>query len=260
MCLIADRTSGELQEVHNTLARWGGWRLIRLRTLALKNLKGPTINALARVQSSSLSTKKYRESIYWCCLTNCKAGDSKADVAFQSSCEQGDRLWFMLKCVASKRRTRLLNKLNKSSAIHPGPGGSPVHVDQRRTAAACNITQWRRGPTGGKQHTEANTEHCSHRKELCTNAVATPARVTTHPQPPPPPSATLLEHHPHRGSGEGWAAPWDLTSFLWMAQLFGRRSKSWYKIRGLCQHTDASFVNTDKAGLLVEKIGGWGRL
>lgn len=82
----------------------------------------------------------------------------------------------MLKCVASKRRTRLLNKLNKSSAIHPGPGGSPANVDQRRTAAACNITQWRRGPAGGKQHTEANTEHCSHRKELCTNAAATPAQ------------------------------------------------------------------------------------
>ncbi|KAK5863555.1 hypothetical protein PBY51_000579 [Eleginops maclovinus] len=55
----------------------------------------------------------------------------------------------MLKCVASKRRARLLNKLNKSSAIHPGPGGSPAHVDQRRTAAACNITQWRRVPLGG---------------------------------------------------------------------------------------------------------------
>lgn len=54
----------------------------------------------------------------------------------------------MLKCVASKRQTRLLNKLNKSSAIHPGPGGSPARVDQRRAAAACNITQWRRGPTG----------------------------------------------------------------------------------------------------------------
>lgn len=62
----------------------------------------------------------------------------------------------MLKCVASKRRTRLLNKLNKSSAIHPGPGGSRAHADQRRTAAACNITQWRRGPTGGRPRTEAN--------------------------------------------------------------------------------------------------------
>lgn len=51
----------------------------------------------------------------------------------------------MLKCVASKHPTRLLNKLNKSSAIHPGPGGNPVRVDQRRAAAACNITQWRRG-------------------------------------------------------------------------------------------------------------------
>lgn len=108
----------------------------------------------------------------------------------------------MLKCVASKRRTRLLNKLNKSSAIHPGPGGSPAHVDQRRTAAACNITQWRRGPTGGKQHTEANTEHCSHRKELCTNAAATPAQRLHPPPPNPPPSATLLEHHPHGGGGE----------------------------------------------------------
>lgn len=96
----------------------------------------------------------------------------------------------MLKRVASKRRTRLLNKLNKSSAIHPGPGGSPVHVDQRRTAAACNITQWRRGPTGGKQHTEANTEQCSHRKELCTNAAATPAQIL-HPHPPTPPPTHL---------------------------------------------------------------------
>lgn len=132
----------------------------------------------------------------------------------------------MLKYVASKRRTRLLNKLNKSSAIHPGPGGSPAHVDQRRTAAACNIAQWRRGPTGGKQHREANTKHCAHRKELCTNAAATPVQKL-HTPPPFPPSAILLEHHPHRGSGEGWAAPRDLTSFLWMALLFGRRSKSW---------------------------------
>lgn len=109
----------------------------------------------------------------------------------------------MLKRVASKRRTRLLNKLNKSSAIHPGPGGSPVLVDQRRTAAACNITQWRRGPTGGKQHTEANTEHCSHRKELCTNAAATPAQIVHPPHPHLPPSVTLLEHHPHRGEWRG---------------------------------------------------------
>lgn len=57
----------------------------------------------------------------------------------------------MLKCVASKHPTPLLNKLNKSSAIHTGPGGSQAHVDQRRVAAACNITQWRRkggGPIG----------------------------------------------------------------------------------------------------------------
>lgn len=54
----------------------------------------------------------------------------------------------MLKCVASKHPTRLLNKLNKSSAIHPGPGGSPAHVDQRRAAAACNITQWRKREGG----------------------------------------------------------------------------------------------------------------
>ena len=109
----------------------------------------------------------------------------------------------MLKCVASKRRTRLLNKLNKSSAIHPGPGGSPAHVDQRRTAAACNITQWRRGPTGGKQHTEANTEHCSHRKELCTNAAATPAQ-RLHPPPPSlcyPPGASSTQGGEWRGVG-----------------------------------------------------------
>lgn len=51
----------------------------------------------------------------------------------------------MLKRAASKRTTPLLNKLNKSSAIHPGPGWSPVHVDQRLPAAACNIAQWRKG-------------------------------------------------------------------------------------------------------------------
>lgn len=112
----------------------------------------------------------------------------------------------MLKCVASKPRTRLLNKLNKSSAIHPGPGGSPALVDQRRTAAACNITQWRRGPSGGKQHREANTEQCSHRKELCTNAAATPVQKNTPHSPPSlcyPPGASSTQ----RGSGEGWAAP-----------------------------------------------------
>lgn len=109
----------------------------------------------------------------------------------------------MLKCVASKRRTRLLNKLNKSSAIHPGPGGSPALVDQRRTAAACNITQWRRGPTGGKQHREANTERCSHRKEFMYECSCNTCAENTTLLPPLP----LLEHHPHRGSGEGWAAP-----------------------------------------------------
>lgn len=96
----------------------------------------------------------------------------------------------MLKCVASKRRTQLLNKLNKSSAIHPGPEGIPVHVDQRRTAAACNIAQRRRGPTGGKQHGEA-AEQCSHSKELCTNAAATPV-LKLHP----PHTHTLSLHHP----------------------------------------------------------------
>lgn len=55
----------------------------------------------------------------------------------------------MLKRVASKSTTPLLNKLNKSSAIHPGPGWSPVHVDQRLPAAACNIAQWRRGGPKG---------------------------------------------------------------------------------------------------------------
>lgn len=101
----------------------------------------------------------------------------------------------MLKCVASKRQMRLLNKLNKSRAIHPGPEGIPAQGDQRRTAAACNITQWRRGPTGGKQRREANTERCSHRKELCTNAAATPVQKTT-------PALA-----PHWGCGGGWAAP-----------------------------------------------------
>lgn len=105
----------------------------------------------------------------------------------------------MLKCVASKRRTRLLNKLNKSSAIHPGPGESPAHVDQRRTAAACNITQWRRrGPTGGAALREANTEQRSRRKELCTNAAAAPVQKLH-----PPPSRSIIHT---RGSGEGWAA------------------------------------------------------
>lgn len=99
----------------------------------------------------------------------------------------------MLKRVASKSTTPLLNKLNKSSAIHPGPGWSPVHVDQRLPAAACNIAQWRRGGSqrvrgeggGGSQHAGANTEQGPCRKELCTNAAATPAQ-----QPPTsPPSA-----------------------------------------------------------------------
>lgn len=94
----------------------------------------------------------------------------------------------MLKCVASKLRTRLLNKLNKSSAIHPGPGGSPAHADQRRTAAACNITQWRRGPTGGRQRTEANA-----RPER--NYVGTQLQHLH----------KKAEHHPHVGArvGEG---------------------------------------------------------
>lgn len=115
----------------------------------------------------------------------------------------------MLKCVASKRRTRLLNKLNKSSAIHPGPGGSPAHVDQRRTAAACNITQWRRGPTGGKQHREANTEHCSHRKELCTNAAATPVQKLHLPSLHYPPGASSTQEE---GRGVGSTLRLDILS------------------------------------------------
>lgn len=55
------------------------------------------------------------------------------------------------------------------------------------------------GPAVGKQHTEANTEHGSHRQELCTNAAATPAQTLHKCKPPPPPSATFLEHHPHGG-------------------------------------------------------------
>lgn len=99
----------------------------------------------------------------------------------------------MLKCVASKRRTRLLNKLNKSSAIHPGPGGSPAHADQRRTAAACNITQWRRGPTGGRQRTEANAR--AERNYVGTQLQHLHKKAHTHTHP----SALLLEHHPHVG-------------------------------------------------------------
>lgn len=108
----------------------------------------------------------------------------------------------MLKRVASKSTTPLLNKLNKSSAIHPGPGWSPVHVDQRLPAAACNIAQWRRGGPkgcawkggggGGSQHAGANTEQGPRRKELCTNAAATPAQQ---PPPPPPHHQQQQQHH-----------------------------------------------------------------
>lgn len=132
----------------------------------------------------------------------------------------------MLKCVASKRRTRLLNKLNKSSAIHPGPGGSPAHVDQRRTAAACNITQWRRGPTGGKQHTEANTEHCSHRKELCTNAAATPAQRLHPPHPTPLPllpSWSIIHTGGGGKRGVGSTLRLDILSEGWHNYLGGDR-------------------------------------
>lgn len=115
----------------------------------------------------------------------------------------------MLKRVASKRTTALLNKLNKSSAIHPGPGWSPAHVDQRLPAAACNMAQWRKGG-GGEEGPQGlgwwwwwwrgSTQglplsKARARKELCTNAAATPA------QKPPPP---LLEHHPHRLGGWRW--------------------------------------------------------
>lgn len=140
----------------------------------------------------------------------------------------------MLKCVASKRRTRLLNKLNKSSAIHPGPGGSPVHVDQRRTAAACNITQWRRGPTGGKQHTEANTEHCSHRKELCTNAAATPAQKLHTPNHPLcyPPGASSTQGE-WRGGGqhlETWHPFCGWHNYLGGDRRVGRRYEAYVNI------------------------------
>lgn len=60
----------------------------------------------------------------------------------------------MLKHVASKRRMRLLNKLNKSSTIHPGPRESLAHADQRRAAAACNIAHQRSGPAGGSGSAE----------------------------------------------------------------------------------------------------------
>lgn len=137
----------------------------------------------------------------------------------------------MLKRVASKRTTLLLNKLNKSSAIHPGPAWSPVHVDQRLPA-----------------HTGATTEQGPRRKELCTNAAATPAQKTP-PSPAPTAITTTttalpllpswsINHTSQRGGGwggggvkRGWAAPGDLTSFLWMAQLLGRRWETrWCKL------------------------------
>lgn len=137
----------------------------------------------------------------------------------------------MLKCVASKRRTRLLNKLNKSSAIHPGPGGSPAHVDQRRKAASCNITQWRRGPTGGKQHIEANTEHCLHEEELCTNTAATPVQKL-HPLPLQPSQSIIHTGGVERGGQhlETWHPFCGWHYYLGGDRRFGRRYVAYVNI------------------------------
>jgi len=104
----------------------------------------------------------------------------KADAAFQSTCEQLDRLWFMLRCVASKRWMRLLNKLNKSSIIHPGLRECRAHVDQRRVPAACNIPQWKHRSAGKSQQIVVNTGLCARAWEFCANTAATPVlRIQT---------------------------------------------------------------------------------
>lgn len=66
----------------------------------------------------------------------------------------------MLRCMASKPWMRLLNKLNKSSIIHPGPGVCLVHVDQRHAPAACNIPHWKYRSTGTRQQLAVNTVLC----------------------------------------------------------------------------------------------------
>lgn len=113
-------------------------------------------------------------SIYWCCRSNCNVVDSKADVAFQSTCEEGDRLWFMLRCMASKPWMRLLNKLNKSSIIHPGPEVCLAHADQRHVLAACNIPHWKRRSAGKCQQLAVNTVLCVQARELGANSSTTP--------------------------------------------------------------------------------------
>lgn len=89
----------------------------------------------------------------------------------------------MLRYVASKRRMRLLNKLNKSSIIHPGPGVCLAHADQRHAPAACNIPHWKYRSTGKRQQLAVSTVLCRQAWEPGANGSATPVhtvRVSRH--------------------------------------------------------------------------------
>lgn len=98
-------------------------------------------------------------------------GTQKQMLHFKAAGRVEDGLWFMLKRVASKRRLRHLNKLNKSIVIHSG-----LQADQRRTSAASNIPQWMRGPGGRGEQLEV--EPISGRRQgnfaliICCNTCA----------------------------------------------------------------------------------------
>lgn len=83
----------------------------------------------------------------------------------------------MLRCVASKRRMRLLNKLNKSSIIHPGPGVCLAHADQRHAPAACNIPHWKHGSAGKRQQLAVSTVLRRQSREPGANRSATPVHT-----------------------------------------------------------------------------------
>lgn len=80
----------------------------------------------------------------------------------------------MLRCVASKPRMRLLNKLNKSSIIHPGPGVCLVHADQRHAPAARNKPHWIYRSAGKCQQLAVSTALCVQAWEPGANSSATP--------------------------------------------------------------------------------------
>lgn len=151
----------------------------------------------------------------------------------------------MLRCVASKRRMRLLNKLNKSSTIHPGLRECRVHADQRRAPAACNIPQWKHRSAGKSQQIAVNTGLCARAWEFCANAAATPVPRIQAP----------LMSGAWSGSrvGGSWAGRPSLETWhlFCTAPLFRCEQR---ETHGLCQQSDAISVNIDNylwsAGLL----------